>query len=515
MKKKVLIAMSGGVDSSVAAALMTQKGYECIGCTMKLQSQDNEILVNEQRSAACGSETDSTACGSEASSGASVQDAHVVQDTYGSSDAGAEQDACAVQGQNAASGSAADSIACGMESSSHTCCSLDDVEDARAVARKLHMPYYVFNFAGDFDEKVIDRFVRIYKEGGTPNPCIDCNRYMKFGVLFLRSKVLGCDAVVTGHYARIQFDEESGRWQLLRSNNPGKDQTYVLYAMTQEQLAHTILPLGEFQDKEAVREVAQQYGFVNSHKPDSQDLCFVPDGKYADYIERRCGEAAPHGDFVDEDGNVLGEHRGLIRYTIGQRKGLGLALPAPLYVSKIDTIKNQVVLTPQDRLFTSRLIAEDFNWIWTRDWGKWTLSADDTAVKDMDPSAEGKDIDARDTAAAGGKDTDARGIAAAGGKDTDASGIAAAGGKDTDACGFAAAGGKNTETPPVGYTCTVTAKPRYRAKEAAAVLRVLDGGKVEIVFHEPQRALTIGQAVVVYDGENVVGGGTITEFPRS
>ena len=390
-EKKALIAMSGGVDSSVAAALMIRDGYTCIGCTMKLLNQPE-----------------------------------------GGLDAAAGLDAGA--GTETAGGS----LETGAASNPHSCCSLDDVEDARQVARRLHMPYYVFNFTSDFGEKVIDRFVRIYQSGGTPNPCIDCNRYMKFDLLYRRAKVLGCDVVVTGHYARIRFDEKSGRWQLLRSKNPAKDQTYVLYSMTQDQLAHTVFPLGEFPDKEAVRAMADGYGFVNSRKPDSQDICFVQSGKYADFIERRTGRKAPHGDFVDEEGRVLGEHKGLIRYTIGQRRGLGLALPAPLYVSRIDTAKNQVVLTPEERLFSKRLVAEDFNWIWLPDRG----------------ALEGA-------------------------------------------------------SPPDGYEVEVTAKPRYRAKEAAATARVLEGGKVEILFHEPQRALTVGQAVVVYRGENVVGGGTI------
>ncbi len=454
MGKKVLIAMSGGVDSSVAAALMIQKGYDCIGCTMKLQGQESiHGTTNLQDQEGIHSVTSSQSqedihSTTNPQSQESIQSAASLQSQIGSEDR-------KTKGKIQSDPAFRTESQLGSTASPHTCCSLDDVEDARAVARKLGMPYYVFNFSEDFGEKVIDRFVQIYKAGGTPNPCIDCNRYMKFGLLFQRSKVLGCDAVVTGHYARIRFDEECGRWQLLRSNNPGKDQTYVLYAMTQEQLAHTILPLGEYPDKESVREVADQYGFVNSHKPDSQDLCFVPDRKYADYIERRCNEEAPHGDFVDEDGNVLGEHRGLIRYTIGQRKGLGLALPAPLYVSKIDTEKNQVVLTPEDRLFKRRLIAEDFNWIWTRDWGNWNKNS----TLQMDKEGQGAAAD----------------------------------------------------TPPVGYTCEVTAKPRYRSKEAAATVRVLEGGKVEIVFHEPQRALTTGQAVVLYDGVNVVGGGTIME----
>lgn len=448
-KKKVLIAMSGGVDSSVAAALMVQEGYECIGCTMKLLD---------------ASVTDLTEKASEISAGT---EAGVSVTGFGGT----------VPGEKGSAGScSAKAGSSGTDSSApHTCCSLDDVEDARSVARKLGMPYYVFNFTSDFGEKVIDRFVRIYQAGGTPNPCIDCNRYMKFGRLFLRAQELGCDKVVTGHYARTCFDEKTGRWQLLRSKNRTKDQTYVLYAMTQEQLAHAAFPLGEFEGKEEVRQMAERYGFVNSHKPDSQDICFVPKGKYADFIEGRTGQKAPYGDFVDEEGHVLGEHKGLIRYTIGQRRGLGLALPAPLYVQKIDTENNQVVLTPEERLFSRRLIAEDFNWIWTPDWEKeWSQQT---------PESSGSGAEALSGRT--------RSVFS----------------ETAEDCG--------ADTPPVGYTCEVTAKPRYRAKEAEATARVLDGGKVEILFHEPQRALTIGQAVVLYMGEKVAGGGTICEVPQA
>ena len=439
-KKKALIAMSGGVDSSVAAALMVQEGYECIGCTMKLL----DASVTDLSEKAC-----EISAGTEAGTASSA-------------------------GPGAAGiGTAGAGSGVPDTSAPHTCCSLDDVEDARSVARKLGMPYYVFNFTSDFGEKVIDRFVRIYQAGGTPNPCIDCNRYMKFGRLFFRAQELGCDKVVTGHYARTKFDEKTGRWQLLRSKNRTKDQTYVLYAMTQEQLAHAAFPLGEFEGKEEVRQMAEHYGFVNSHKPDSQDICFVPNGKYADFIEGRTGQKAPCGDFVDEEGHVLGEHKGLIRYTIGQRRGLGLALPAPLYVQRIDTEKNQVILTPEDRLFSRRLIAEDFNWIWTPDWEKqWSMKSSGSSGRDTERPSDGK---------------------------------------WSVLPGMVE--GHDTDTPPVGYTCEVTAKPRYRAKEAEATVRVLDGGKVEILFHEPQRALTIGQAVVLYMGEKVVGGGTICEVP--
>ena len=443
MNHKVLIAMSGGVDSSVAAALMMKKGDKCIGCTMKLLNQEDGAFSGE---GACGS-----------------------------SDACQASDAIDLTGSAVRmNGRAEEAPAPGNP---HACCSLDDVEDARSVARKLGMPYYVFNFAEDFGEKVIDRFVRIYQSGGTPNPCIDCNRYMKFEKLFRRARELGCDAVVTGHYARIRYEEESGRWQLLRSKNPDKDQTYVLYSMTQEQLAHTIFPLGEYPDKGEVRRMAEEYGFVNSHKPDSQDICFVRSGTYADFIERRTGRAAPHGAFVDEDGNVLGEHRGLIRYTIGQRRGLGLSLPAPLYVQRIDPQKNQVVLTPEDRLFSRRLIAEDFNWIWTSDWGKWESPAGEASGR-MQSGREGTGQESADGKNAGREYAEP---------------------------------GRSGQEPPAGYTCLITAKPRYRAKEAPATARVLEGGKVEIIFHEPQRALTAGQAIVLYQGESVAGGGTICE----
>ena len=382
IEKKCLVAMSGGVDSSVAVYLMKEKGYSPIGVTMMLHDQDLSCTAG-----------------------------------------------------------------------THLCCTPDDIEDARLVCSALGVPFYVVNFMDGFREKIIDNFIETYLRGETPNPCIDCNRYMKFGRLFGMADEKGCEKVVTGHYARIEYDESKKLYRLKRAVDRTKDQTYVLYSLTQEQLAHAAFPLGEYTDKEEIREIARHHGFVNSGKPDSQDICFVPAGKYADFIERRTGKPAPEGDFVDEEGHVLGRHKGLIRYTIGQRRGLGLALPAPLYVSRIDTEKNQVVLTPQSGLFSGRLIAEDFNWIWTPDWGKWSEAPEHFADGD-------------------------------------------------------------TETPPVGYSCEVTAKPRYRAKEAAATARVLEGGKVEILFHEPQRALTIGQAVVLYIGENVVGGGTICEVPK-
>ena len=290
--KKALIAMSGGVDSSVAAALMVEAGYECIGVTMKLFDNEDVSIPRE-----------------------------------------------------------------------HSCCSLEDVEDARSVAAKLGMPYYVFNFREGFQEQVIDRFVSAYETGSTPNPCIDCNRYMKFEKLYHRAVELDCDHVVTGHYARIAYDEKSGRWLLKKGINEAKDQSYVLCFMTQEQLAHTLFPLGEYADKEAVRLVAGRYGFVNAGKKDSQDICFVQTGHYADFIRSYTGKEYPPGPFIGPEGQVLGTHKGIICYTIGQRKGLGLALPEPLYVREKDVASNEVRLSREEALFSDRLIAEDVNWI--------------------------------------------------------------------------------------------------------------------------------------------------------
>lgn len=290
-KKKAIIAMSGGVDSSVAAYLMKEAGYECIGATMKLY--DNaEIGMDKEK----------------------------------------------------------------------TCCSLKDTEDAGNVARSFGMPFYVLNFTDEFEKEVIGRFVDTYMEGGTPNPCIECNRYLKFKKLMQRMYELDCDYVVTGHYARIAYDEKTGRYLLKKGMDESKDQSYVLYNLTQEQLSHTLFPLGEYHKSE-IREIAKGLGIVNAEKPDSQDICFVPDGDYARFIEDYCGKTFPEGDFVKEDGTVLGRHKGMIRYTIGQRKGLGLALPEPLYVCEKRMDTNTVVLGKNERLFHDTLEAADLNWI--------------------------------------------------------------------------------------------------------------------------------------------------------
>jgi tRNA-specific 2-thiouridylase len=290
------------------------------------------------------------------------------------------------------------------------------------------MPYYVLNFKEDFAAQVIDRFVAAYEAGDTPNPCIDCNRYMKFDRLYQRARELDCACIATGHYARVAWDDEKGRFLLKKSKNEAKDQSYVLAFLNQEQLAHTIFPLGEFSSKEEVRLLAEEYGFVNARKRDSQDICFVPEGDYGAFMEAYTGKTYPAGDFVTEDGQKLGEHRGIIRYTIGQRKGLGLALPAPMYVCRKDMEKNQVILSGEEALFTGTCLVADFNWI-------------------------------------------------------------------------------SCEEP--GEPIRVTAKTRYHAREAAATATVRPDGRVELAFDEPQRAITTGQAAVLYDGDVVVGGGTI------
>ena len=289
MGKKALIAMSGGVDSSVAAYLMKEAGYDCIGVTMKLY--DNEDIGMEQEK---------------------------------------------------------------------TCCSLSDIEEARSVAVKLGIPYYVFNFKADFKEKVIDNFIESYRCGMTPNPCIECNRHLKFAHLWQKARELQCDVVVTGHYARITEDGQG--YHLLKGKDSAKDQSYVLYSLTQEQLAHTCFPLGGY-TKEEIRRIAEEQGFFNAAKKDSQDICFIPDGDYRSFIEKTTGQSSQPGDFVDKDGNVLGTHKGYYCYTIGQRRGLGISAPQSLYVTEIRPEENKVVLGSNDDLFHSHLTADNFNWI--------------------------------------------------------------------------------------------------------------------------------------------------------
>lgn len=287
--ERALIAMSGGVDSSVAAFLMKEAGFDCTGVTMRLF--DNE-------------------------------------------DAGIDRE--------------------------KSCCSLEDADDARSVANRLGIPYFVFNFKTDFKKCVINKFINAYECGATPNPCIDCNRFLKFERLYRRAKEIECDFIVTGHYARIEKKGE--RYLLKKAKDSAKDQSYVLYSLTQEQLAHTKFPLGEY-EKTEIRRIAEMNGFINAKKHDSQDICFVPDGDYAKVIELHTGKIYPHGNFVSREGKVLGKHKGIIRYTIGQRKGLGLALPKPLYVCEKRTEQNEVVLGRNEDLFSKKFDVSDINWI--------------------------------------------------------------------------------------------------------------------------------------------------------
>ncbi len=355
---QILIAMSGGVDSSVAAYLTQRQGFRCIGATMRLY--DNTIMPEAQES---------------------------------------------------------------------TCCSLDDVEDARAVARRLGIPYYVFNFTDDFRSQVMDKFVTCYEHGLTPNPCIDCNRYLKFDRLAQRAKILGCVGIVTGHYARVRQDSATGRYLLYQAADKNKDQSYVLYMLTQDQISCLHLPLGEL-TKEQVRQIAEEQGFVNARKRDSQDICFVPDGNYVSFMKRYTGKQYPSGSFLNLRGETVGTHSGAVGYTLGQRKGLGLAMGEPVYVCAKDMQRNTVTVGPNEALFHKGLRANDWNFF---------------------------------------------------------------------------------PFPHLSAPMRVLAKTRYRQTEQPATAYPEENGFVRVEFDQPQRAITPGQAVVLYDGELVVGGGTITE----
>ena len=353
-----LIAMSGGVDSSVAAYVMQKRGYQCMGTTMRLYRND-EIGLSQY----------------------------------------------------------------------HTCCSQRDIDDAAEVAFDLDIPYEVLDFTLDFKEQIMERFVRTYEAGGTPNPCIDCNRIMKFDKLLAFAHKKGLEYVVTGHYARIEYDGASGRYLLKKALDDTKDQSYVLYMLTQEQLAHTLFPLGDT-PKTETRRIAEEQGFCNARKHDSQDICFVPDGDYVRFMEQYTGKHYPEGDFLNLAGQPVGRHKGAVRYTLGQRKGLGLAMGAPVYVCGKNMAANTVTVGPEEALYHRSLLAENVNWI---------------------------------------------------------------------------------SIPALTEPMRVKAKTRYRQAEQWATALPGPEGKVRLVFDEPQRAMTVGQAAVFYDGDTVVGGGTICE----
>ena len=287
--KKVLVGMSGGVDSAAAAALLLDAGYEPVGCTLRLY--DSEEVRREGG-----------------------------------------------------------------------CCSLEDVEDARSAARRLGIDFYAFNFSGPFRRAVMDEFVESYLAGRTPNPCIQCNRYVKFDALLQRADELDIACIATGHYARVDYDGASGRWRLLRGRDARKDQSYVLYPLTQRHLSRLLLPIGDY-EKAEIRALAEGKGLCNAHKPDSQDICFVPDGDYSAFLRQYGGAELVPGDFVDTRGRVLGRHRGLPCYTTGQRRGLGVSADRPLYVLRKDAENNTVVLGDEKELYSRIVWAEGFNWV--------------------------------------------------------------------------------------------------------------------------------------------------------
>jgi tRNA-specific 2-thiouridylase len=363
---RVLVAMSGGVDSSVAALLLQRQGYDCTGAMMKLYDTQSEGVLSTNR-----------------------------------------------------------------PSSSRGCCTLEDAEDARAVANRLGLPFFVFNFMTEFEERVLMRFAAAYRLGVTPNPCIDCNRFVKFDKFIHRMAETDHDFIATGHYSRIEKTAD-GRYLLKKGRDESKDQSYVLYAMTQKQLSRTLFPLGDM-TKSEVRAIAEAAGLVNAKKRDSQDICFAPDGDYAGFIERyeNRTDPAPNqpGNFVTTDGTVLGKHRGLIHYTIGQRKGLGISAPQPLYVTALDVKNNAVILGKSEELFSHTLTANDINLI-------------------------------------------------------------------------------PFDTLPAPLR--VTAKIRYSHIPQPAVVHQTNNDELYITFDQPQRAITPGQAVVLYEGDTVIGGGTIT-----
>lgn len=347
--EKALIAMSGGVDSSVAAYLARQQ-YECLGATMVLCDR-------------------------------------------------------ALLGQP----------------------SVDSAADARDVAERLGMEFYALTCVEDFRRQVVEPFICAYEAGLTPNPCIQCNRQIKFGLLLEKALALGCQKLVTGHYARVEQDAHTGRYVLRKAADTAKDQTYFLSRLTQQQLRHVVLPLGDL-TKEQVRQLALEQGFVNARKRDSQDICFIPDGDYMAFLERYTGKQYPGGQFVDLSGKPVGQHSGAIRYTLGQRKGLGLAMGAPVYVCGKDMASGQVTVGPNEALFSRQLLADD--WCWQ-------------AVE--------------------------------------------------------------APTEPL----QVKARIRYRHTEQPATVYPESNGIYRVIFEEPQRAITPGQTVTLYDGDTVLGGGTI------
>jgi len=351
--KKVIVGMSGGVDSSVAALLLKKQGYDVIGVNL-------DLLPNP--------------------------------------------------------------------SCNKPCSNIQSINDAKKVCEKLDIPFYSLDFKDVFKKHVIDYFADEYMKGHTPNPCIACNRYVKFEELLKVAKEkFHADFIATGHYAKIEYNEKNGRYYIVESDANGKDQTYVLYNLTQEQLKHILMPLGSY-TKDEIRKIAEENNLLNANKADSQEICFVEDNDYAKYISENYKYNIQSGNFVDTYGNILGKHKGIIHYTIGQRRGLGLSLKAPLYVTKLNVNKNEVILAPNDMLFSNTLICTKPNFM---------------------PF-------------------------------------------------------EKLEEP-----MTVKAKIRYSAKKEDATIYPLEDGNIQVVFKNAQRAITPGQAVVFYNNNIVIGGGTI------